>query len=70
MSKVGFLARRSGGSTVLFEPSEDSKWYGMGSIAFHRPHPDSEIDAVMLLSIGKRRKKWFGWEREVFELAK
>ncbi|KAE8446320.1 hypothetical protein EG329_012067 [Mollisiaceae sp. DMI_Dod_QoI] len=70
MAKVGFMCRRSGGSAVTFEPSGESKWYGKGSIAFHRPHPDSKIDSVMLLLIGKRMKKWFGWGKETFELGK
>ncbi|KAF8858232.1 hypothetical protein BDZ45DRAFT_786060 [Acephala macrosclerotiorum] len=69
MAKVGFMSRRSGGSAVTFEPSGGSKWYGQGSIAFHRPHPDSKIDPVMLHSIGKRMKKWFGWGKETFELG-
>lgn len=33
MSKVGFEARRSGGSAVLFEPNNGSKWYGKGKVA-------------------------------------
>jgi hypothetical protein len=57
MSKVGFEARRSGESAVLFEPNNGSKWYGKGKIAVHRPHPDSIIDPIMLLSVGKRMKK-------------
>lgn len=61
MSKVGFEARRSGGLAVLFEPNGESKWYGKGKIAIHRPHPSSTIDHVMLLSIGKRMNTWFGW---------
>ncbi|KUJ09817.1 uncharacterized protein LY89DRAFT_761570, partial [Mollisia scopiformis] len=69
MAKVGFMSRRSGGSAVTFEPSGESKWYGQGSIVFHRPHPDSTIDPVMLNSIGKRMKKWFGWGNETFELG-
>lgn len=70
MAKVGFMSRRSGGSAVIFEPDGESKWYGQGSIVFHRPHPDSTIDPVMLGSIGKRMKKWFGWGSETFELGK
>jgi hypothetical protein len=68
MLKVGFEARCSGGSAVLFELDGESKWYGKGKIVIHRPHPSSAIDPVMLLSIGKRMKKWFGWSRESFGL--
>jgi hypothetical protein len=69
MAKVGFASRRSGGSAVSFEPVPDSKWYGQGSIVFHRPRPDSTIDLVMLNSFGKRMKKWFGWGNETYELG-
>jgi hypothetical protein len=68
MEKVGFTARRNGGSAFLFEPSEESKWFGRGKISIHRPHPGSTIDSVMLLCIGKCMKKWFGWNKESFEL--
>lgn len=70
MAKVGFMSRRSGGSAVTFEPNDESKWYGQGSIVLHRPHPDSTIDSVMLSTFGKRMKKWFRWSKETFELAK
>lgn len=70
MAKVGFMSRSSGGSAVTFEPVGGSKWYGQGSIVFHRPHPVSTIDPVMLLSIGKRMKKWFEWGNGTFELAR
>jgi hypothetical protein len=57
---VGFVARHSsGGSAVQFEPKEGSKWFGMGKIVFHKPHPVPVIDPVMLLSMGKRMRKWF-----------
>lgn len=70
MAKVGFVSRSSGSSAVTVEPDVGSKWYGKGSIVFHRPHPDSTIDPVILGSIGKRMKKWFGWDGEMFELGK
>jgi hypothetical protein len=69
MATLGFISRRSGGSAVTFEPRACSKWFGQGSIVFHRLHPDSTIDPVMLNSIGKRMKKWFGWGNEMFELG-
>jgi len=68
-SEVGFVARRSsGGSAVQFEPNESSKWFGKGKIVFHKPHPVPVIDPVMLLSMGKRMRKWFGWNEETFVL--
>jgi hypothetical protein len=70
MEKVGFTARRNGGSAFLFEPSGESKWFVRGKISIHRPHPGSTIDSVMLLCIGKRMKKWFGWNKESFEQEK
>lgn len=68
MSQVGFVARHSGGSAVLFEPSQNSKWFGRGKIVFHRPHPVPVIDSVILSSMGKRMNKWFGWNEETFVL--
>jgi hypothetical protein len=52
MAKIGFTARRNGGSAFLLEPSGESKWFGRGKISIHRPHPGSTIDSVMLLCIG------------------
>lgn len=69
MASVGLKARHSGGSAVLFEPTEESQWYGKGKIVIHRPHPDSKLDPVMLTSIGKRMRKWFGWSADSFILA-
>jgi hypothetical protein len=63
MEKVGFTARRNGGSAFLFEPSGESERFGRGKISIHKLHPGSTIDSVMLLCIGKRMKKWFGWNR-------
>jgi len=68
MSEVGFQARSSGGSAVLFSPAADSKWDGMGKIVFHRPHPDSKIDYITLGSMGKRMRKWFDWSGDTFVL--
>jgi hypothetical protein len=68
MAQVGFVARHSGGSAVLFEPAKESKWFKLGKIVFHRPHPDSKIAPIILRSMGKRMGKWFGWTRDSFEL--
>ncbi|KAI4862384.1 hypothetical protein F4820DRAFT_430728 [Hypoxylon rubiginosum] len=60
---VGFTARSNGGSAVLFEHVDG------GKIVFHKPHPVTKIDSVMLRSMGKRMTKWFGWGRDKFVLA-
>ncbi|CAG8975639.1 hypothetical protein HYALB_00008398 [Hymenoscyphus albidus] len=61
MSDLGFLAQHKGGSAVTFEHE------GVGKIIFHRPHPASVLNHVMLVAMGKRLGKWFGWRREVFD---
>lgn len=68
MSQAGFVAHHRGGSEVSFEPAEKSKWFKLGKILFHRPHPKSKIDPVILQTIGKRMGKWFGWGRDSFAL--
>ncbi|PGH15321.1 hypothetical protein AJ79_02486 [Helicocarpus griseus UAMH5409] len=60
MSDLGFKAMNGGGSAVVFENND--------KIIFHKPHPSSNIDPVMLHSMGKRMAKWFGRGREVFAL--
>lgn len=68
---VDFVAQRGGGgSEFTFEPSEHSKWFGKGSILFHRPHPGNEVDSVTLTSWSKRMTKWFGWSADTFVLKK
>ncbi len=64
MADVGFTARSNGGSAVLFERNPQLG----GKIVFHKPHPVTKIDAIMLRSMGKRMTKWFGWSRELFVL--
>ncbi|KXT18064.1 hypothetical protein AC579_4539 [Pseudocercospora musae] len=61
MTDAGFLATEASGSAVRF--SNDK-----GSISFHKPHPDPVIDPVMLHSMARRMKKWFGWSGETFVL--
>lgn len=68
MADVGFSARNSGGSAVVFEKKNDADVSQTGKIVFHRPHPVSKIDPVMLHSMGKRMRKWFGWHRGLFAL--
>lgn len=68
MADVGFSARNSGGSAVVFENKNDVDVSQTGKIVFHRPHPVLKIDPVMLHSMGKRMRKWFGWHRGLFAL--
>jgi hypothetical protein len=70
MLEAGFDAHHTGGSAVHFEPNRESKWYGQGSIGFHRPHPVAIVDPVMLRIFGKRMNKWFGWSKDTFILEK
>lgn len=62
MADVGFVARDAGGSAVSLENN------GKGKIIFHKPHPDTDIDAHLLRIIAWRMTKWFGWSRESFVL--
>jgi len=62
MVEVGFTAKSNGGSAVLFERNSQLG----GKIVFHKPHPITKIDTIMLRSMGKRMTKWFGWSRELF----
>lgn len=72
MADVGFSARHSGGSAVSFEKVAGSSCGGVenergdGRIVFHKPHPTPKIDNVLLHAMGRRMRKWFGWEREGF----
>lgn len=68
MADVGFSARNSGGSTVVFEKKNDADASQTGKIVFHQPHLVSKIDPVKLHSMGKRMRKWFGWHRGLFAL--
>ena len=68
MADVGFSARNSGGSAVVFEKKNDADASQTGKIVFHQPHLVSKIDPVKLHSMGKRMRKWFGWHRGLFTL--
>lgn len=65
MAEVGFIAKHSGGSAVSFERDQHLDGQG-GRIIFHKPHPVAKIDPVMLHSMGRRMRKWFGWDKGVF----
>ncbi|KAK5175486.1 uncharacterized protein LTR77_000625 [Saxophila tyrrhenica] len=59
MTEAGFAVVQGSGSAVSFKKED-------GVIVFHRPHPEPTIDPVMLSSMGKRLKKWFGWGSGTF----
>lgn len=61
MADLSFTARNVGGSAVAFDHAASGR-----KIIFHRPHPVSKIDSVMLQSMGKRLSKHFGWNRDIF----
>ncbi|KAK4620580.1 uncharacterized protein CLAFUR5_10683 [Fulvia fulva] len=63
MAEAGLLAADASGSAVSFESVD-----GGGRIVFHKPHPDSTIDPIMLRAMGKRLRKWFGWDANRFAL--
>jgi hypothetical protein len=63
LTDAGLVATQAPGSAVTFTSSDN------GSINFHKPHgAEPVVDPVMLLRMGKRLKKWFGWEGECFVL--
>lgn len=66
MADVGFSARQTTGSEVVFQPVERHAQNWSGRINFHKPHPVAKIDRVMLRAMGKRMTKWFGWCEEMF----
>ncbi|KAK4889797.1 hypothetical protein LTR27_011414 [Elasticomyces elasticus] len=63
MTDAGMTATAGGGggSSVSFSN-------GVGTIVFHRPHPDPVIDSIMLRAMGKRMSRRFEWSRERFVL--
>ena len=70
MTDARFSAKPNSGSSVIFEKEQhDEGEKGHGKIIFHKPHPVAKIDHVMLRSMGRRMRKHFGWERDVFVLA-
>ncbi|KAI7199586.1 hypothetical protein KC343_g8572 [Hortaea werneckii] len=64
MTDAGFSATHTGGSAVSFE--RKARDGADGAIVFHKPHPDTEMDNLMLRVMGKRLKKWFGWDEGTF----
>lgn len=68
MLDVGGSARNGGGSAVVFENEHNAMEGQNSKIVFHKPHPVAKIDPVMLHSMGRRMRKWFGWHRDLFIL--
>lgn len=64
MTDAGLAAIMNGGSAVPFDPVQNAGL--QGSIVFHKPHPETIVDAVTLRVMGKRLKKWFGFGVETF----
>ncbi|EME87561.1 uncharacterized protein MYCFIDRAFT_169370 [Pseudocercospora fijiensis CIRAD86] len=63
-TQVSQLRKHYGGAAVAFSPVTTSG--SAGSIIFHKPHPDPELDPVMLHAIGKRMHKWLGWNSRMW----
>ena len=59
MVDAGFSVTQGSGSALSFKND-------CGVMVFHQPHPEPTIDPVVLLSMGKRLRKWFGWGTDVF----
>lgn len=62
LADAGLVTTQASGSAVTFTSSDQ------GSINFHKPHPEPVVDGFMLRCMGKRLRKWFGWERDRFVL--
>ena len=62
MADAGFACRHNTGSAVTFNNKN-------GRIVIHKPHPVAKLDFRSLMKVGKRLNKWFGFERETFEVA-
>lgn len=63
MREMGFEYDPStAGSSVRFDPP-NSKDH---PISIHKPHPDSTLTPIMLIKIGKRLKRRYGWNEEDF----
>ena len=71
-AKIGLMAFHRGGSAFTFSGEilvSDAFGAEKHSINVHRPHPDTEMSAIVLRSVGKRCERRFGWTRETFAYA-
>ncbi|KAK5740631.1 hypothetical protein LTR17_004436 [Elasticomyces elasticus] len=62
MVDAGCSVEPSRGSAFSFKDMKNSR----GSMTFHRRHPVSTVDPIMLKNIGSRLQKWFEWDAETF----
>ncbi|KAG2015712.1 hypothetical protein CC2G_008956 [Coprinopsis cinerea AmutBmut pab1-1] len=63
MREMGFEYDPStAGSSVRFDPPDKRD----RSITIHKPHPDPTLNPIMLRNIGKRLKRYYGWNEEDF----
>lgn len=62
LTDAGLVATQATGSAVTFTSSQ------YGSVNLHKPHPEPVVDANMFRYMGKRLRKWFGWEGDRFVL--
>ncbi|KAF6763057.1 hypothetical protein DFP72DRAFT_1030216 [Ephemerocybe angulata] len=63
MREMGFEYDPStAGSSVRFDPPNPKD----SSITIHKPHPDSTLAPIQLIKIGKRLKRYYGWNEEDF----
>ncbi|KAI4177545.1 MAG: hypothetical protein LQ346_007672 [Caloplaca aetnensis] len=70
MAALGFRAENRGGSVFTFKGMiklpETPLEARSRSINFHKPHPSTEMSAVILQGLGKRLRRRYGWEWENF----
>ncbi|TEB18073.1 hypothetical protein FA13DRAFT_1649820, partial [Coprinellus micaceus] len=61
MREMGFEHDpNTSGSTARFEPPNTRDH----PISIHKPHPDSTLTPIMLIKIGKRSNRYYGWNEE------
>jgi hypothetical protein len=60
---AGLVGTNVGGSAVNFKSLAENS---QGSIVFHKPHPEPNLDFIHQRNMGKRLHKWFGWTAETF----
>ena len=63
MADAGCSVTQGSGSAVHFRSEK-------GTIVFHRPHPEPTIAQEILIAMGKRLRKRFGWTEKTFRDAK
>ena len=71
-AKLGLEASHRGGSAFTFSGNilaGTALRAEKHSMNVHRPHPDTEMSAIFLRSIGKRCERRFGWRKESFAYA-